>query len=496
MTLTVDINLPVTKPKGATANTVGRDRTLFTYVTIGSQKPGDGGLFQILPETWNCTRPAYGSVGSYHITTSREALKTAGLDIYQFVQEYSDKTGYGQVPVDIYMVADGETFHLFGGELDEVTIDYDTDTVNIIGRDWAGLLVDIHDPLAFTEVPGGNSPTGNASLTNGGTGCNVGRNASTGAASRSPFSFTGTQEINANDITPSQFARYIATHNGFNPEIYTFTGMQTIGEYVGGLKLSMEKPRTLWGSLLFFARLFGWVCYVTPDRSLYFGPIPDIASLPVSWGINTTDGEVANGLSISYNPRRNSNFLVVVRTFDTVAVAQSMVSLGVTTSGKIQQSIVQSFPSIKSQNNQVFYETQGAVDSHSLAALFEQLGKPVYTFGYDGKSPAWAMQHAYEKALEIAKRELITQFTIDGSGLAQPMQKIIMTGDLGDFGDQDFYAAGVEHSYSMTDGWYTHIHGWTLRYTNAVGTGTPLSNMNVTINGQVANVGTISKLGG
>lgn len=477
MTLTVDI----TKDTGK----VIRDRTIFSYITIGSQKPGDGGLFQILPDSWNCTRPAYGSVGSYHITTSRETLKTAGLDIYQFVQQYSSKTGYGQVPVDIYVVDNTTTFHLFGGELDEVTIDYDTDTVNISGRDWAGLLVDIHDPLSFTEVPGGASPTGAASFSSSGAmGCNVGRNSTTGAPSRSTFSFTGDQTINPNDTTPSAFAYYIASHNGFNPEVYTFAGMQTIGQYVGGLKLEMEKPRTLWGILQFFARIFGWACYVTPNRDLYFGPIRDIPPLAVSWGLNTDTSEVANGLNISYNPRRNSNFLVVVRTYDTVTATESTSSVGVVTDPKVQSAVVQTHPTVQSASNQVFYVTQGATDSHSLAALFEQLGKPVYLYGFDGKSPAWAAQFAYEKALELAKRELITSFTIDGTGAALPMQKIYMTGDLGDFSGHDYYAAGVEHSFSMSDGWYTHIHGWTLRYTNALAGSTPLSNLKVTIDGQ------------
>ncbi len=73
-----------------------------------------------------------------------------------------------------------------------------------------------------------------------------------------------------------------------------------------------------------------------------------------------------------------------------------------------------------------------------------------------------AQQHALSKALEIAKRELITKFRIDGDDSMEPMQKLVLSGDLGDFAGPGYYINCIEHSFDMEDGWYTHIHAWTV----------------------------------
>ena len=461
MTINVTINVPLNpKPSVQTPTQprIDHNRTIFPYVTINGQT--------LIAESWNCTRPAYGAIGRFSITMSREVLNEAGMNLYSLGKSAATG-GFAQIPVDIYVETVDGTYHLFGGELDSVEVEYDTDTVTITGRDWAGLLADIQQPLIFQKTIG-NAATSPGSLNSSGItapggakGCPpAGSTASTGAVSLTTIPIYGETTINVNLATPSQIAYQIAVRNGFTPNIYTYPDEPKLGALVNELGINAEAPRSLWEQLQFFARLIGWVCYVTPDRELYFGPIPNLELVTVSWGIPTTSIAM-NGLSITYNPRQNTNFLVVVASYNTnlVQETQGFVGLG---SADMQNSILQAYPQAQVVNNKWIVGTSGAKGSDTLASVFSNLGKPVYLFDEPGLTSAQAMVVAFEKALDIAKKELITRFTVDGSGTLSPLQSIRMEGDIGEFSGPDFYANAIEHSFSMSNGWYTHIHGWTL----------------------------------
>ncbi len=461
MVLTIDITKEISPPpappvpkKPAAPN---HDRTLLPYVVVNG--------ITLAVDSFNCTRPAYGSVGSFRFTTTREATKIAGVDFYKTGQQAYGKNSYKQIPVDIYMEDETGTTHLFGGELDEVSVAYDTDTITVTGRDWAGLLVDIKSPIVFSKVIGFNTPGQLGAIGPQQTGgCPPGGKTSpTGAPSLTGPSISGTQNINVQNKTPSQLAYYIATHNGFKPVIWAYPNEVPVGPTVGALAVSAGAPRTLWEQLQFFARLLGFVCFVTPGRELYFGPLPEYPEITMDW----EQGELKsapypiNNFSISYNPRRNMNFLVVVASYNVATAQQSVSAIGVATPDTVN-SLLLAAPQVVVESNKWVVATQGAAAPDKLASVFSNLGKPVYLFFKNGLTPALAQMYAYEKALDIAKRELLTSFRMDGVGSFQPLQTFNFKGDLGDFDGQRFYANSIEHEFSMTRGWYTHIHGWTL----------------------------------
>lgn len=467
MVLTLDIS----KAEGQPHN-----RTILPYAVVGG--------YTIALDSFNCTRPAYGSVGSFRFSTTKEAAKTSGVNFYELGQKAYGKNNYAQIPVDIYMETENNTYHLFGGELDTVRVMYDTDTITISGRDWAGLLVDIKSPISFSKVVGFDTPgeLGASGPTQTG-GCPPGgKTAPTGAPSRNAPAISSDASINIQNMTPSQLAYYIAVKNGFKPDIWAYPDEVTIGATVAGLAVDAGTPRTLWAQLQFFARLLGYVCFVTPGRELYFGPLPTYPEIAFSWMESNLDeySYPVNNFSVTYNPRRNMNFLVVVASYDSATAQQSMAGVGVATPETANALLLEA-PQIQIKNNQWVVATQGAAAPDKLAAVFSNLGKPVYLFHKNGLTPAMAQMYAYEKALDIAKRELITSFRVDGIGNMHPLQTFNFGGNLGDFAGQRFYANSLEHEFTMRSGWYTHIHGWTLSPT------TPgLNSMTApTINGQM-----------
>jgi hypothetical protein len=94
-------------------------RSINAYLVIDKKK--------VLCESFTCTRPTYGSIGSFSAVTSREILKQAGLNLYQTGQSamYPGKKGAGQIPTYIYVEDAGKSSKhlLFGGELDSVEVD-------------------------------------------------------------------------------------------------------------------------------------------------------------------------------------------------------------------------------------------------------------------------------------------------------------------------------------------------------------------------------------
>ena len=448
---------PVPKPAPRKPAAPHHDRTLLPYVTVYG--------ITLAIDSFNCTRPAYGSVGSFRFTTTREAAKIAGVNFYQMGQQAYGKSSFKQIPVDIYMEDEYGKHHLFGGELDEVTVDYDTDTITVTGRDWAGLLVDVKSPITFSKDVEFNTPGKlGASGPQSTGGCPPGGNtAPTGAPSLGGPKAPGTGGLNIQNKTPSQLAYYIATHNGFKPVVWAYPDEVHVGPTIGALAVSAGVPRTLWEQLQFFARLLGFVCFVTPGRELYFGPLPEYPEITLDW----EQGELKsapypiNNFSISYNPRRNMNFLVVVASYNVATAQQSVSAIGVATPDTAN-AILLAAPQVSIESNKWVVATQGAAAPDKLAALFTNLGKPVYLFHKNGLVPATAQLYAYEKALDIAKRELLTSFRMDGVGSFQPLQTFNFKGDLGDFSGQRFYANSIEHEFTMNDGWYTHVHGWTL----------------------------------
>ncbi len=426
-------------------------RSINAYLVIDKKK--------VLCESFTCTRPTYGSIGSFSAVTSREILKQAGLNLYQTGQSamYPGKKGAGQIPTYIYVEDAGKSSKhlLFGGELDSVEVDYDTDTWTISGRDWAGYLADLRTTIISQQTSAGTSGNGVSACTS------AGKIAPPGMTSALMSPASGIATINQQNITPSQYAYEIAVQMRFNPQVYTVPNEVPIGTMMANSFVNAETPRPIWSVLQFCARSLGWECYVDPSKNLYFGPIPNKSPFHVTW--NDPKGKIpSNSLEISYNPRRNHNFLVIVYTYDYGLVTLNQAAVAIIGPATLQAAKA-AYPTVNVSGNVLIAGTNGAPSSQNLAALFTNLGKPVYTFMMPkAMTVAQAQQHALSKALEIAKRELITKFRIDGDDSMEPMQKLVLSGDLGDFAGPGYYINCIEHSFDMEDGWYTHIHAWTV----------------------------------
>ena len=411
---------------------------------------------------WHCTRPAYGSVGSFRLYMSREVLRNAGVNIYQI--------GYaavGQVPVLIKILDldTGDEHLLFGGELDSVEVEYDTDTVIVNGRDWAGLLVDQKgSPTQRTTVQVG-SGTG---ASNAAVPCNsAGKMAPTGVDSVfDASSIAVTNGINIFDSTPSKLAYQIAVRNGYKPVIYQTPNEQNIGVFMNGSSTLATEVRPWWEWLQFLARFMGWNCYVTPDRSLYFGPFDLTNTANLSWGVGNLSVDVlpCKDLHITYNPRRNSSFLVLVGSHDNGTAAWTVGAAGVTDQSTTQ-TLQTNFPQLQFTQGKYLIGAAGAASPFTLSAFFTNLGKPVYYYQYKNLVANQTAAKALELMLDIAKRELILKATVDGNVSIVPMQTINVTVGPNlatDFPNTQYYIHGVEHTYSVDEGWYTHISAWTL----------------------------------
>ena len=417
---------------------------------------------------WHCTTPAYGSIGSFRIYASREVLANAGVNLYQIgrsavTEQLGNESGKGQIGVHIGIrdVDTGAEYKLFGGELDVVRVEYDVDTVIIEGRDWAGLLIDMKGQVQNqTVVQNGGQPL-QASTPSP---CNdAGSMAPTGTDSVVDGSVVQpVSSLNITGMYPSVMAYNIAVKFGFNPIIYTLPNEPTMGALTAASASSFTEPRPWWDYLLFAARMMGWECYVTPNKDLYFGPYDLSTSINLSWGITPPANTLpARDMHITYNPRRNSSFLVLVGSYHAATASQTTAAVG-TLDPATQKAMIEAYPHVDVQLGKYTIGSAGAPSANALAGYFTNLGKPVYFYSYPNLTSNEANAKAYELMLDIAKREVIMTAAVDGTPFLQPMQTVTLTGDTGDFTDTKYYINGIEHTFSIEEGWYTHISARTL----------------------------------
>ncbi len=422
----------------------------------------------IRADRWSVSRPAYGVIGGFTAETSSEVLTSANLDLYQLGQQAK-----GQIPVHIIVESPiYGSVTIFGGELDSVDWDFQTDTIRLAGRDWAGILADTKRVLMGNETIG--APYAATTRSSSVQAQPLGTKTPPGF---SPFSSQTTfKSINVQNQTPSQLVTYIAERNGFKTTdskgastIISVAGEPLVGNIIGGLGVSAHSPHTEWGIVQFLARIMGWFCYVTPDRELYFGPPPTgQVPLHVSWNeIAVHESGVTwypcKDLEITYNPRRNVSFIVIVASHHIGGLTVSKKYVAVP-SGPMAKEVSVEFPDIVMNPNQFYIGESGSgvgVTADRMSSLFANFGKPVYLFYETNLTADGCQAAAYAKALDIAKRELLISFSIDGNPNVVPNQKI-HTFNVAPYKDIQFYVNSVEHSFDMDQGWWTHVHGWTL----------------------------------
>lgn len=375
------------------------------------------------------TSGAYGSVGHADIMTSRQALLAAKVDLVALTI-----AAVSGVDVSISVTADqGPKVKIYGGEYMAAKWDFDRDSVTISSRDWAGVLVDEKRPLQM--LAGGVAGIVSPGQTDDSTGIS-----------------TQNQKV-------SQLVKSIAKEFSLTPVINIPAGQdQSIGTLLGSEDYVMTPiPQSLWGLLNLLARDTGNEVYVTPNKELVFGipgqgaptlnftykvpPLPANAH-PVPTGADPT--YPVRGLSVTHNPRRNLSFQVQVFSYNptngTLAKGSAVV-FGTQATGS---------------NNEIIKPGlwTGPAASQILGSLEGTVTQlPTYSFHVDGLTQAQADARAVAIANDIAKRELILNFTADLVPGLIPMNHMLLSGPADaidqEFTTHDYYVNAYSHTFGL-----------------------------------------------
>ncbi len=443
MTLTVDIT-KVTYPKFTPDPNPGppsHSSNMFTYVVIAG--------ISFLPESWECTFPAYGSVGTYSIVTSIEELQKRKLNLYTVTL-----ASVHPVSVDIYINLNGIDTHLWGGELDDTDWDFDSNQVTITGRDWAGVMVDQKITLVnySTQGPSG-IPT-----------------------SVTPISGGPSTAFNVQNQSPSNLISQIAEAHGLQPLPTNIPASEqnlVAGNIFANSGIFNNQPMPEWEIIQAISRLMGWNAYVTPEKQLVFGPMVTAPEkLLVTWNItNPPKGSIpCQALQVMHQPRRNSSFLVVVQTYNVATLQQSKQMIGLPSQGMLLD-----YPQYKVDGKGFYTTTSLGANVSVVTALFKNLGKEIYIIHKAGLTPDQASLLAESTALDLAKREIIVNFSIDGLPSLRPFMELQLSGQLQGFEGRKLFINSVKHTYSTPDegeigtsGFMTHVSAWTLPLAHGV----------------------------
>lgn len=396
-----------------------------------------------LAESWNCNIPSYGSVGTYEVVTSLKELERVKLDLYQ---ETLKQTPLG---LDIYVLVNGTETHLWGGEIDDTDWEFDSNTVTISGRDWAGILVDQKITLA-----------------------NFGAENSVTAIPLSVPSFSGgpANSYNVQNQSAVSLLSQIARAHGLLPEPLGIPSSEEgvlVGNILAENAVFTSQPLPEWEIIQAISRIMGWNTYVTPNKHLVFGP-PKIQPFPVkvSWNVENPPIDVLPcfNLRVQHQPRRNNSFLVVVETYNlsTLQMHQAMVGIP-------SQNDLLTYPIYKADKAGFYTTTSLGPNVSALTALFKNLGKEVYLIHKVGLTPDQASRLAEREALDLAKREIIVSFTLDGNPNLRPFDTLELYGSLNGFEGRKFFINQVRHSFELPEGgsigssgFVTEVKAWTL----------------------------------
>lgn len=370
------------------------------------------------------TGGSHGSTGHATVTTSRTALADQGIDLLEIAQDAPTV-----LPVDIYLVHDGGTSHLFGGEYLKANWRFTADSVAIHARDWSGLLVD--QKRVLTSILGGNTGV-----------LAPGEIAGDGVSTMNQrLSKLVTAVANQFGLTPDL---RLSSNPGSDPEIGTIFGS-------GGDTILTAVPQSLWGILMRLARDTGNEVYTTPDKHLVFGaPGAGLAPLTFAWKQNPPQGDALPllGLNIEHNPRRNLTFRVLVLSYDPTARQTTkgqayVIGTNTTTTGGVTVRA-----GAWSGANAVLVE-----DSLGSISAGKKKTIPLYTFHVDGLTQAQASLRAQSIATDIAKRELIVHGAADIVPGMAPSQPVTLDGDIeAGFRSHQYYVTGYTHTFNMPQG--------------------------------------------
>lgn len=358
-------------------------RTVSTSVVIAGQ------TFPVL--SWKATLANQGSMGTATASGTLSQLIDSGLDIIAQSQSIDG------AEFDIYVGYDGESQLVFSGILDECEINWDDDTFEIRGRDYAALLADGKQTLAG---------------------------------------------LNYRNQSVAQIVKQIANQFGFAANI-TDPGIKA-GPLMNGENHYNPQPRNYWNLLQSLAEDVGYECYMLPNQTLYFGPEQDQGDVIVNYGASLGSGaeNPGWGLKVTYNPRNNSNIIVRAlslnsQTTDAIVASATAKPVALGKGRKTKSSLT-------GGNSKSKYSSQGSAGSNSR-------NKSIYYIRCPGMTPDQAQAACQAMANNLAKHQIIVEATIEGlPGLVLHSQvTLVQTNiDLYGFAGVNLNVSEVTHSFT------------------------------------------------
>lgn len=453
-------------------------------VTVGGQP--------IPIDKFTVTGGSYGSVGHAEISTSRQALIAAKIDLISMAA-----ASPGYLPVTISantnsqpMLATGNPLasllksaipnspapsaatpsppasspavagvigpvktntgspNVFAGEYVSASWMYDRDEVTIHCRDYAGVLVD--QKRVLTKLSGA-------------------------AAVLAPGQVAGAGGVSTQNQTITQIVTSISKLFGFIPVLHLQDGNNpTIGTLYGSDDIVFStRPQSMWAILNKLALDLGYEVYVTPKRELVFG-LAGVGTTPIKMSYNLQKPGAGTipcmNLEIDHNPRRNSSFRVLVISYDP---GKAQLTMGRATA------VGSNLSGTGSQKVQAGIWT--GTNAQTIDTQFQGAGSqiPLYTFHIDGLTQSQAQTRAIAIANDIQRREMTIKATIDGFPHIYPGQQLAVAGNVdAAVAGKTFYVSSFHHTFSVPKkaaigqgGFMTHIQGLNIA---VQGTGNPL----------------------
>lgn len=391
---------------------------------------------------FNISGGSSGAVGHLECTTSQDILRQVKIDLIELVAEAPSDT---EIFINV-TAPDGKKIRIFGGEHVATDFDMDAGIVHIVGRDYAGRLVDQHKVLT-----------------------SVARDVTASLAPLTPGQSAKGVDVPTQNTKISKIVSSIATAYGFTP-IINMGDDHTYGSILGSDDTTfMPVPMSVWEILNHLARETGNEVYTTPNKELVFG-VPG-AGLPhqdISYNLSPNQPPASatqvpgRALNIKHNPRRNASFRVIVFSY---YVSSKKTSIGRATvispnlggRGKLKEGLYTGAEATA-------VDKQVSNLQHSTSS--QGITIPLYSYHMDGLTPEQANAKAKAIAIDISKRELILNVQTDMLPNLRPTQIIklmgaVLPGMLG----PDYYVNQFTHTFNLggergddAGGLLTHIH--------------------------------------
>jgi hypothetical protein len=417
---------------------------------------------------FDCQTGAYGSVGRFTFKTAISALASTGfgppqsnqgLSVVNFPSSLSMQSPFGggtitgssaapaallsqyvataqpsmadgspSLPVQILVNgAYGQPVQpIFGGDLDAMTWDFDKDELTVEGRDFSGRLRD-WKPV-FDASVSHMTPTQLATRV--------------------------AKKMNLTINIPTQ----LPTEASVGSLLYE-VGVAAVPGIVnplggsGVMPTFWSRPQEVWALLNLLARAVGWDVHTTYDGTLYFGPpqytgtVPKIFTYRAPPGTNVVP---IRNLQVLHQPHRYGTFKVIIRSYHGPTLVNS-------TATAVHVGAPFTTPTAKLVMAGVY------TNAASLSSEIED-GKPNYIYYIPNILLPQLTQLSMAATFDLAKRLYIVEGQIDGDPTILPQMPVQLNegvvGCLQGYADIPLHLVSVNHVYSMSEGYLTHIKAW------------------------------------